>query len=101
MCDRLTDRWMDGQTNGRMDRKSDILRRVPQLKINPTIDIFRSFGRPVYWLGRPNSGAQKTLFKFAFFRMDLLISKWLRIKKWKQKRKTMRQRGQSDRKNCQ
>ena len=101
MCDRLTDRWMDGQMNGRMDRKSDILRRVPQLKINPTIDIFRSFGRPVYWLGRPNSGAQKTVFKFAFFRMDLLISKWLRIKKWKQKRKTLRQRGQSDRKNCQ
>ena len=95
--DRQTDGWMDR----RMDRKSDILRRVPQLKINPTIDIFRSFGRPVYWLGRPNSGAQKTLFKFAFFRMDLLISKWLRIKKWKQKRKTMRQRGQSDRKNCQ
>ena len=101
VTDWQTDRWMDGQTNGRMDRKSDILRRVPQLKINPTIDIFRSFGRPVYWLGRPNSGAQKTVFKFAFFRMDLLISKWLRIKKWKQKRKTMRQRGQSDRKNCQ
>ena len=30
-------------------------------------DVFRLFGRAVYWFRRPNSGAQKTLFKFSYF----------------------------------
>ena len=30
-------------------------------------DVSRLFGRPVYRFGCPNSGAQKTLFKFSFF----------------------------------
>ena len=64
----------------------------------------------------PNSGSQKTLFKFYFscistkkirrsnnqyFTMYLTISTWLRIQNYKQKRKTMRQRGRSERRNCQ
>ena len=35
------------------------------------------------------------------FTMHLIISKWLRTQKCRQKRKTMRQRGQSERENCQ
>ena len=31
------------------------------------IDVSRPFGRSVYRFGRPNSGAQITLFKFCFF----------------------------------
>ena len=78
---------------------------------------FRSFGRPVYRLGRPNSGGQKTLFKFSSFScistkkyvgmaindfiMHLNISKWFRVQKCRQKRKTMTQRGRSERRNCQ
>ena len=30
-------------------------------------DVFRPFWRPVYPLGRPNSGAKKTVIKFSFF----------------------------------
>ena len=30
-------------------------------------DVFRQFGRLIYWFGHPNSGAQKTLLKFSFF----------------------------------
>ena len=35
------------------------------------------------------------------FTMHIFISKWLRTQKCRQKRKTMRQRGQSERRNCQ
>ena len=30
-------------------------------------DVFRAFGRPVYWFGCPNCVAQKALFRFSFF----------------------------------
>ena len=66
-------------------------------------NVFRLFGRPVYRFGRPNSGAQKTFFKFSFFScistkkdvkvainnftMHLIISKWLRIQKCREKKK--------------
>ena len=35
------------------------------------------------------------------FTMRLIISKWLRIQRCRQKRKTMRQRGRNERRNCQ
>ena len=35
------------------------------------------------------------------FTMHLVISKWIRIQKCRQKRKTMRQRGRSEKRNCQ
>ena len=78
--------------------------------------VFRPFGRPLHRSGRPNSGAQKTIFKFSFFScvstkkydevlisdftMHLIISKWLIIQKCWQKRKTMKQRGRSKRRKC-
>ena len=65
-------------------------------------DILRLFGRLVYQFGCPNTGAQKTLFKFSFFNcistkkcvevaindfiMHLIISKWLRRQKWRQEK---------------
>ena len=71
-------------------------------------DVSRPFGRPVYWFGDPNSGAQITLLKFCFFSsistkkyvevamnyftMHLIISKWLRRQKCRQKTKTLRQK---------
>ena len=71
-----------------------------------TSDLSRPFGRPVYPFGHPNSGAQKTLqvffFQFDFnkntlnsnqhFTMRLIISKFLRKQKCRQKRKTARQK---------
>ena len=58
------------------------------------IDVFRLFGRPVYWFGHPNSGIKKYFLSFIFpvvFRnievaisdvaMHLIILKWLRIQK--------------------
>ena len=35
------------------------------------------------------------------FRINLIISKWLRIQKCRQQRKKIRQRGGSERRNCQ
>ena len=79
-------------------------------------DVFRPFRRPVYRFEHPNSGAQKTLSKFFFqlyfnkkyvevainyFKVHQITSKWLRIQKCRQKRKTMRQRDRSERRNCQ
>ena len=79
-------------------------------------DVFRLFGRSVCQFGRPNSRSHKKLFKFLFqlcfnkkqvevvvndFTMHLIISKWLRIQKCRQKRKTMRERGRNERRNCQ
>ena len=74
--------------------------------------------RPIYRFGCPNSGAQKRFSSFIFsvvfqqknmskqlaindFTMHLIIWKWLRIQKCRQKGKTMRQRDRSKRKNCQ
>ena len=81
------------------------------------MDIFRSFGKPVYQFGCRNSCAQKTVFKFfslVVFQkkekvevaindsaMQLIISKWLRIHKCRQKRITMREKGRKERRNCQ
>ena len=78
---------------------------------------FRSFGRPVYRFGRPNSGGQKNSFQVFFFQLyfnkkirwngdkwfhrHLNISKWFRVQKCRQKRKTMTQKGRSERRNCQ
>ena len=33
----------------------------------PTSDVFLPFRRPAHRLGHPNSGTQKTIFKFSFF----------------------------------
>ena len=67
-------------------------------------DVSRQFGRPAYQFGHPNSGTQKTLFKFFHFNKkyvevaindftkDLIILKWLRRQKCRQKRKTMKQK---------
>ena len=69
----------------------------------------------VYQFGCPNSGTQKNTFQDFFFQlyfkyvevaindftMHLIILKWLRIQKCKQKRKKTRQRGRSKRRNCQ
>ena len=74
---------------------------------NMLSDVFR----PLYRLGRPNSGAQKTLQVFFFrlyfskkyvelainyFGVHLIVSKWLRRQKCRRNRKTMRQRGRSE-----
>ena len=45
--------------------------------------------------------SKKYVFATNDFAMHLIISKWLRIQKCRQKRKTMRQRGRSKRRNCQ
>ena len=37
--------------------------------VNEQSDVFRPFGRLVYRFGRPNFGANKTLFKFSFFKL--------------------------------
>ena len=70
-------------------------------------DVSRMFGRPIYWFGRPDSGAQKTLVEFSFIRctskkiwwieindftMHLINSKFLRRRKSRHERKTMRQK---------
>ena len=82
--------------------------------------IFRPLVRPVYRLGTQTLAPEKH-FKFSFFsciskkkrkkkplkqrsmisQSILIISKWVRIQKWRQKRKTMRHRGRSERRNCQ
>ena len=65
-------------------------------------DVTNPFGRPVHQFRHPNSDAQKTLFKFPFFNcvsikeyvevvitdftMHLIMSKWLRAKKWTEKK---------------
>ena len=70
-------------------------------------DVFRPFGRPVYWFGHPDFGATKNTFQVFFFQlhfnkkhvevvinefpMHLIISNWLRIQKCRQ-RKTVRQK---------
>ena len=80
-------------------------------------DVFRPFWRPVYRFWRQDSGAQKTLFKFSFFNsistkkyvevaindftIHRIISKWLRIQKCRQREKSMKQIGQSERRRCQ
>ena len=65
----------------------------------------RPFGRPVYRFGCHNNGTQRTFFNVSFsyfnkkyvkvvindFTMHLIISKWLRRQKCRQKSKTMRQ----------
>ena len=67
-----------------------------------------TFGRPIYRFGRPHSGTQITFFTFCFFscistkkyveleindfKMHLIISKWLRRQKCRQKRKAIRQK---------
>ena len=70
-------------------------------------DVFRPIGRPIYRFGCPNTGAQKTLFKFSFFLIAfqqnihwsshndftvhlIIISKWLKQQNVDRK-KTMRQ----------
>ena len=35
------------------------------IKTSMTSDVFRPFGRLVYWFGYPNSGPQKTVFRFS------------------------------------
>ena len=79
------------------------------------IDVFKLFGRLVYPFGHPNSVTQKTLFRFSFlscistkytevviidFMIYLIILKWLRIQKLRLKRKTLRQIGWSEGRNC-
>ena len=65
---------------------------------------------PKFW--RPKNTFQVSFSKLYFnkkhveiqisdFTMHLIISKWLRIPKCRQKKKTMRQRGWSERRNCQ
>ena len=67
--------------------------------------------------GHAKSGARKPVFKFPSFNwistkkcvevaindftMHLIVSKWLIMQKRRQKRKTMRERGWSERRNCQ
>ena len=64
----------------------------------------------------PKLWSPKNIFQFFFqlyfnkkyvavaindFTMHMIISKWLKVQKCKEKRKTMRQRGQRERRNCQ
>ena len=86
------------------------------LVITLNSDVFRPFGRPVNRFGHPNSCTPQKyeIFFFqlyfkkkyveeaiSYFKMHLIISKWLRIQKCRQKRKTVRQRARSERRNCQ
>ena len=85
------------------------------LVITLNSDVFRPFGRPVNRFGHPNSCTPQKyeIFFFqlyfkkkyveeaiSYFKMHLIISKWLRIQKCRQKRKTVR-RARSERRNCQ
>ena len=86
-------------------------------KCNLIGDVFRPLGRPVYRSGHAKSSAQKPIFKFPSFSwistkkcvevaindftMHLIVSKWLIMQKRRQKRKRMRERGWSERRNCQ
>ena len=38
-----------------------------QINMSICSEVFQLLGRPVNWFGHPNSGSQKTLFKFSFF----------------------------------
>ena len=76
-------------------------------------DVFRPFD----WAWVPNLWPQKNTFQAFFLQLyfskkyievaindltvHLIIAKWLRVQEYKQKRKTVRQRGRSERRNCQ
>ena len=44
--------------------------------------VFRPFGRPLHRSGRPNSGAQETIFKFSFFSCISTKKIWWSIDQW-------------------
>ena len=75
-------------------------------------DRIEYFGTPVYRFGRPKNTVQVFFFQLYCnkkyvevaindFTMHLIIPKCFRIRKYRQQRKTIRQRGRSERRNCQ
>ena len=64
---------------------------------NHVREVFRPSGRPVYRFEHPNYGPQKTLF----IKKSFIFSVVFQQKKCRQMRKTMRQRGRSERRNYQ
>ena len=64
---------------------------------NHVRQVFRPFGRPVYRFGHPNYGAQKTILIIKSFIFSVVFQQ----KKCRQMRKTVRQRGRSERRKYQ
>ena len=87
----------------RIKLENSVSYTIDPLAIQISSDVFRSFGKPVYWFGCPNSDAQKTHFKFSFsvvflflflfkvaindIKMHLIILKQLTRQKYRQTKK--------------